>query len=114
MSFPATAANYSKAIEHSKERFGREDLLVQIHVRDIVSLVMKNVASGRAKVDLSSLFVLTFELEEKLRALESLGRTEENGDFLTPLVESYLYTYKGSFGNIGKEQKPSIDGQQII
>lgn len=40
------------------------------------------------KVNLASLYD---ELEIKLRALESLGRTQEkNGDFLIPLVESCL------------------------
>nr|XP_042902851.1 uncharacterized protein LOC107439364 [Parasteatoda tepidariorum] len=88
LSFPATAANYSKAIEQLKERFGREDLLVQIYVRDLLNLVMKNAATGRAKTDLPSLYD---ELEGKLRSLESLGRTQEKyGDFLTPLVESCL------------------------
>ncbi|GBL83668.1 hypothetical protein AVEN_132598-1 [Araneus ventricosus] len=33
-SFPATAENYPKAIAQLKERFGRDDLLVQIYVRD--------------------------------------------------------------------------------
>ncbi|XP_035229447.1 uncharacterized protein LOC118201449 [Stegodyphus dumicola] len=88
LSFPATAANYPKAIEQLRERFGREDLLVQIYVRDLLSLVMKNAVTGRAKTDLPSLYD---ELEGKLRALESLGRTQEKyGDFLTPLVESCL------------------------
>ncbi|GFY28827.1 uncharacterized protein TNCV_4719601 [Trichonephila clavipes] len=30
LSFPATAANYPKAVDQLKERFGREELLVQI------------------------------------------------------------------------------------
>ncbi|GFU83513.1 hypothetical protein TNCV_3025601 [Trichonephila clavipes] len=38
LSFPATAANYPKAIDQLKERFGREDLLVQIYVRDLLTL----------------------------------------------------------------------------
>ncbi|GFT94277.1 uncharacterized protein TNCV_2700571 [Trichonephila clavipes] len=41
-SFPATAANYPKAIDKLKERFGGEGLLVQIYVRDLLTLVMKN------------------------------------------------------------------------
>ncbi|GFY65961.1 integrase catalytic domain-containing protein [Trichonephila inaurata madagascariensis] len=49
---------------------------------------MKNAVSGRATTVLSSLYD---ELESKIRALESLGRTQEKyGDFLSPLVESYL------------------------
>ncbi|GFV88109.1 uncharacterized protein TNCV_3242581 [Trichonephila clavipes] len=35
LSFPATAENYPKAIDQLKERFGREDLLVQIYVREL-------------------------------------------------------------------------------
>ncbi|GFT68569.1 uncharacterized protein TNCV_1841721 [Trichonephila clavipes] len=88
LSFPATAENYPKAIDQLKERFGREDLLVQIYVRELLNLVMKNAVSGRTKTDLSALYD---ELEGKLRSLESLGRTQEKyGDFLTPLVESCL------------------------
>ncbi|GFW29287.1 uncharacterized protein TNCV_742291 [Trichonephila clavipes] len=88
LSFPATAANYPKTVDQLKERFEREDLLVQIYVRDILTMVMKNAVSGRAKTDLSRLYD---ELEGKLRALESLGRTQEKfRDFLAPLVESCL------------------------
>ncbi|GFT32057.1 uncharacterized protein TNCV_3468811 [Trichonephila clavipes] len=88
LSFPATAENYPKAIDQLKERFGREDLLVQIYVRELLNLVMKNAVSGRTKTDLSALYD---ELEGKLRLLESLGRTQEKyGDFLTPLVESCI------------------------
>ncbi|GBM39552.1 hypothetical protein AVEN_52909-1 [Araneus ventricosus] len=45
LSFPATADNYNKAIEKLKERFGREDLLVQIYVRGKLNLLMKNATS---------------------------------------------------------------------
>ncbi|GFW42304.1 uncharacterized protein TNCV_1207571 [Trichonephila clavipes] len=63
LSFPATAENYPKAIGQLKERFGREDLLVQIHVRELLNLVMENAVSGRTKTDLSALYD---ELERKL------------------------------------------------
>ncbi|GFX74914.1 putative RNA-directed DNA polymerase from transposon X-element [Trichonephila clavipes] len=86
-SFPPTKNNYLKAITQLKERFGRDELLVQIYVRDLLSIVMKN-AAGRIKVDLSELYDL---LESKLMALESLGRTKEKfAEFLEPLVESCL------------------------
>ncbi|GFT72448.1 zinc finger protein 112, partial [Trichonephila clavipes] len=42
LSFPATAENYPKATDQLKKRLGREDLLVQIYVRELLSLVMKN------------------------------------------------------------------------
>ncbi|GBM52959.1 hypothetical protein AVEN_111311-1 [Araneus ventricosus] len=87
-SFPITTENYSKAIQQLKARFGREELLVQIYVRDLLSLVMKNAAAGRNSPDLATLYDM---LETKLRALESLGRTKEKfADFLEPLVESCL------------------------
>ncbi|GFU52579.1 DUF1758 domain-containing protein [Trichonephila clavipes] len=49
LSFPATAANYPKAVDQLKERFGRDDLLVQIYVRDLLTMVVKNDVSGRKK-----------------------------------------------------------------
>ncbi|GFX25300.1 putative RNA-directed DNA polymerase from transposon X-element [Trichonephila clavipes] len=86
-SFPPTKNNYLKAITQLKERFGRDELLVQIYVRDLLSIVMKN-AAGRIKGDLSELYDL---LESKLMVLESLGRTKEKfAEFLEPLVESCL------------------------
>ncbi|GBO11774.1 hypothetical protein AVEN_187543-1 [Araneus ventricosus] len=83
-SFPITTENYSKAIQQLKARFGREDLLVQIYVRDLLSLVMKNAVAGKNSPDLATLYDM---LETKLGALESLGRTKETfADFLEPLV----------------------------
>ncbi|GBL86692.1 hypothetical protein AVEN_194919-1 [Araneus ventricosus] len=52
LSFPATAENYPKAIAQLKERFGRDDLLVQIYVRNLLSMVMKNATSGSTETDL--------------------------------------------------------------
>ncbi|GBM75523.1 hypothetical protein AVEN_180637-1 [Araneus ventricosus] len=87
-SFPITTGNYPKAVEQLKLRFGREDLLVQIYVRDLLSLVLKNATTGKNAPDLATLYDM---LETKLRALESLGRTKEKfADFLEPLVESCL------------------------
>ncbi|GFT43730.1 putative RNA-directed DNA polymerase from transposon X-element [Trichonephila clavipes] len=70
----------------SRERFGREDLLVQIYIRDLLGLVMQN-ATGKIRLELSKLY----DVLNKLLALESLGRTQEKfTDFLEPLVESCL------------------------
>ncbi|GBM17375.1 hypothetical protein AVEN_150209-1 [Araneus ventricosus] len=55
-SFPVTAENYPKAISQLKERFGRDNLLVQIYVRDLLSMVVKNAASGHTKKDLRVLY----------------------------------------------------------
>ncbi|KAF8797158.1 hypothetical protein HNY73_001454 [Argiope bruennichi] len=67
-SFPITSENYSKAVQQLKIRFGREDLLVQIYVRDLS--LMKNATAGRNSSYLASLYDM---LETKLRASESLG-----------------------------------------
>ncbi|GFX74749.1 uncharacterized protein TNCV_3121781 [Trichonephila clavipes] len=89
-SFPATAENYPKAIAQLQERFGRKGLLVQIYVRDLLSMVIRNAATGRSKADLPALYD---DLEAKIRALENLGRTQDKyGVFLSPLVESRLPT----------------------
>ncbi|GFX27151.1 putative RNA-directed DNA polymerase from transposon X-element [Trichonephila clavipes] len=86
-SFPPTKENYRKAVQQVKERFGREDLLVQIYIRDLLGLVMQN-ATGKIRLELSELYDV---LKSKLLALESLGRTQEKfADFLEPLVESCL------------------------
>ncbi|GBN82577.1 hypothetical protein AVEN_11771-1, partial [Araneus ventricosus] len=69
-SLPDTDENYPKAVAKLRERFGRDDLLVQLYVRDLLSMVMKNAASGRTKTDLPALYD---ELEAKIRDLESLG-----------------------------------------
>ncbi|GFT39590.1 DUF1758 domain-containing protein [Trichonephila clavipes] len=88
LSFPATVENYPKAIDQLKERYGCVDLLVQIYVREFLSLIMNNAVSGRTKTDFPALHD---ELEGKLWSLERLGRTQEKyGDFLTPFVESCL------------------------
>ncbi|GFU86068.1 DUF1758 domain-containing protein [Trichonephila clavipes] len=51
-------------------------------------MIMRNEATGRSKTDLPALYD---ELEAKIRALESLGRTQDKyGEFLSPLVESCL------------------------
>ncbi|GFY45165.1 uncharacterized protein TNIN_221901, partial [Trichonephila inaurata madagascariensis] len=71
-SFPESEDNYPKAIAQLQERFGRE-LFVQIYVRDLLSMVMRNAATGRSKTDIPALYD---KLEAKIRALESLGRTQ--------------------------------------
>ncbi|XP_037041742.1 uncharacterized protein LOC119078344 [Bradysia coprophila] len=41
-SFPPTGENYEKAIQHLKSRFGKENVLVEVYVRDLLKLVLKN------------------------------------------------------------------------
>lgn len=84
-SYPATKGNYLKAIESLKQRFGREDLLVEVYVRELLKLVLMNL---NTKNKLSSFFD---KIESQLRALESLGVTSDTcAAMLYPLVESCI------------------------
>lgn len=83
-SFPPTTENYPKALEELKTRFGREGLLVQVYVRELLSLVLDNSLY-------SGLSQFYDKLECQLRALESLNVTSEKcAAILLPLVESRL------------------------
>ena len=84
-SYPSCAENYSKALNNLKSRFGREDLLVEVYVRQLLQVLLTNLTS---KMKLSKLYD---KLEAQLRALESLGVTaDRNAAILYPLVESCL------------------------
>ncbi|GBO28960.1 hypothetical protein AVEN_168985-1 [Araneus ventricosus] len=87
-SFPPTAQNYPKAIELLNERFGREDLLVQVYVIELLKMVTKNAISGRKCTDLTALYD---QLESHLRALDTLGRSKER------LLTSYHLWWNLSF-----------------
>lgn len=85
-SFPPGGNSYEKALEQLKLRFGREELLIQVYVRDLLSLVLQKQNTPRKS--LRNLYDL---LETKLRALEILGVTRDKyASMLFPLVESAL------------------------
>lgn len=87
-SFPATAKNYEKAIDVLKKRFGREELLIEHYVRELISLVIRNTNSGKGKINVYQLYD---KLESHLRALESIGMTRDKyAAMLFPLVESCI------------------------
>ncbi len=84
-SFPPTAENYPKAIEYLKSRFGKDKILIEVYVRDLLKLVTD------PESQYMTLSTLYDELSTKLRALESLGVTSDNyAAMLYPLVESSL------------------------
>lgn len=86
-SFPPIGSNYSKAIECLKARFGREDVLVEFYVRELLKLTLA-MNSKHNQVSLSSLYD---KIETQLRALETLGvATDKYAAMLFPLVESCL------------------------
>ncbi|XP_072375458.1 uncharacterized protein [Diabrotica undecimpunctata] len=86
-SFPATGNNYGKMVDCLLSRFGRDDLQIEVYVRELLKLVINNTSSGN-KRDLSLLYD---NLETQLRALETLGIKSDNyAAMLFSLVESCL------------------------
>ncbi|GFT01966.1 integrase catalytic domain-containing protein [Trichonephila clavipes] len=99
-SFPATAENYPKAIAQLQERFGREDLPVQIYVRDLLSMEieelkknMKILPDGRYElylpfksevINLSSNKDLTWKQHKKM-----CERAQRNG-----ILDNYKVVFK--------------------
>lgn len=84
-SFPATGANYVNIIEAFRARFGREDLLIELYVRELLKLIISNATSGTV-IELYSLYD---KIESQLRALETLGITSDKyAAMLFPLIES--------------------------
>ena len=82
-SYPPTAENYIKVIESMKSCFGRDDLLVEVYVRELLKLVL-----NKAKGAITSVYD---KVETQLRTLESLGVTTDMcAAMLFPLVESSL------------------------
>jgi len=87
-SFPATAENYEKVIESLRNRFGREELLVEFYIRELLNLIIKNVTDQKEKFSISELYD---KLESYLRSLESIGMTSDKyAAMLFPLVESCI------------------------
>ncbi|UYV83455.1 hypothetical protein LAZ67_23001090 [Cordylochernes scorpioides] len=86
-SFPPSADNYPKVIEYIKSRFGEDEMLVEIYVRDLLQNVLQNTrAEGKMSV-----VKLYDRLETQLRALETLGVARDKfAAMLYPLVESAL------------------------
>ncbi|GFU42425.1 DUF1758 domain-containing protein [Trichonephila clavipes] len=89
-SFPITNENYLLAIESLVERYGRNELLIDFYVRELLKLVLNN-ATKKKQDYLSGLYN---KLSTQLRALSSLGiTTDQCGIILYPLVESALPTH---------------------
>ena len=86
-SYPQTAANYLLVIAALKDRFGDKVMLMEVYVRQLLKLVIQNVSKHKSTI-LSAMYD---ELESHLRALETLGVTQEqSAASLYPLVESSL------------------------
>ncbi|WP_253302409.1 DUF1759 domain-containing protein [Wolbachia endosymbiont of Psylliodes chrysocephala] len=88
-SFPPSGANYNIAIDQMKARFARDEVLIEVYVRELLNLVLNQQTSVEMSgIELSTLYD---KLETQLRALESLGVTRDKyAAMLFPLVESAL------------------------
>lgn len=79
--FPATEANYPKAILALKERFGRKKLLMQVYIRELFNISLENV---NKKANISSMYD---KLMCHTRALQSLDVTTEKAWQRNPTYE---------------------------
>ncbi|GFX36442.1 integrase catalytic domain-containing protein [Trichonephila clavipes] len=73
-SFPITNENYPLAIESLVERYGRNELLIDFYVRELLKLVLNN-ATKKKQDSLSGLYN---KLSTQLRALSSLDVNDKN------------------------------------
>ncbi|GBL54168.1 hypothetical protein AVEN_92-1, partial [Araneus ventricosus] len=112
-SFPPTGDNYPKAIDCLKTRFGRNDLQVEVYVRELLKLVLKNANSNFCSNNLCALYD---NLEQQIRALETLGvTTDKSAALLYPLVEScmpedFLRAWQRSSNfDLGSDSKKRLD-----
>ncbi|XP_011688448.1 PREDICTED: uncharacterized protein LOC105450352 [Wasmannia auropunctata] len=121
-SFPPTAENYDKAIDSLKARFGKNELLIELYICELLKVVLNNTAKAESKMPIGSLYD---KLETHLRALKSLNVTTEMcAAMLYPLVESALpedllrawqkhSTTLVSKENKEKKRKQKLEGSEI-
>jgi len=84
-SFPPSCENYPKTVACLKAKFGREDLLVEMYVREVLKMII-SAHQAKEVISLSSLYD---KLESHLRALETLGvTTNTSSAMMFPPVES--------------------------
>ncbi|XP_031350458.1 uncharacterized protein LOC116176124 [Photinus pyralis] len=87
-SYPATSQNYTKIVKALKARYGREDLQIEVQIRELLRIIINNASSSSSKPDIASLYD---QLETPIRALDSLGITSEKwGAMLFPMIESCI------------------------
>ncbi|GFU85500.1 uncharacterized protein TNCV_802291 [Trichonephila clavipes] len=107
---PATEANYDKAVDSLKARFGRYDLLVEIYVSELLKLIIS--VQKQEKHSMTSLYD---KLESYLRALEILGvTTEKCASILYPMVESCFQEDFLKAWNRSATSAASIDAKERL
>lgn len=87
-SFPVSKdmKNYDAAVGALKERYGREDLLIEVYIRELLEMIINNSKTAQL-----SLVEMYDKLECHLRFLEILGVTSgKSAAILCPLLESCM------------------------
>ncbi|UYV83138.1 hypothetical protein LAZ67_22002401 [Cordylochernes scorpioides] len=85
-SFPPSADNYPKVIEYIKSRFGEDEMLVEIYVRDLLQNVLQNVRAEALPEDTlrvwerSQYTVSGRGVQDKLTQLMTFLKTEVKGE----------------------------------
>ncbi|UYV70400.1 hypothetical protein LAZ67_7002911 [Cordylochernes scorpioides] len=86
LSYPVSGKNYASVIKDLKERFGRDNMLIKVYVRDLLWLVIRS--AQERKVNFKDLVT---KLNSQIRHLSMLGvMTDKCADILYPVVESCL------------------------
>jgi len=86
MSFPVCAENYPLAVQQLKKMYGSEKMLVKVYIRDLLKMVIDNAQNKSF-----TLLQLYYKLSAKLKALETLGVTQDKcASVIYPLVESCI------------------------
>ncbi|GFU26418.1 hypothetical protein TNCV_3510341 [Trichonephila clavipes] len=98
LSFPATAENYPKAIDQLKERFGREDLLVQIYIVNMPSSVVPENKALNTKLFMQS-YVNKWVHVNLRTPLEYKGRFVLFDDSMNIQLELAEEYFEGKFLN---------------
>ncbi|KAJ8915580.1 hypothetical protein NQ315_012465 [Exocentrus adspersus] len=114
-SFPPVPENYKKIVDCLCSPFGREDLQIEVYVRELLRLVLNRASSGNCSVS-----VLYDEIESQLWSLETLGITSDKyAAMLYPLIESCLpenliRVYQRFAGRFADSGGASVDGEDSI
>lgn len=54
-SYPAMGENYAKIIDNMRSRFAQKDLQIEVHVRELLKLILSN-ATCKRKIDVANLY----------------------------------------------------------
>lgn len=87
-SFPLTSENYQQAIAFLHSHFSREDLLIEVHIREILSLVVCKSLGQAYKPSVRKIYE---KIEAPLKSLKMLGvASDKYASVLYPFVEYSL------------------------